>query len=110
MQSLVGGSDYDRLLNESNPGMILEHERIPFPSYPYEWAAPMLHAAGRLTLDLAASLAKEGMGLKDATPYNILFRGPQPVFVDLLSIERRDPRDAIWLPYAQFVRMFLSPL
>jgi hypothetical protein len=28
---------------------------------------------------------REGFGLKDATPYNVLFRGAQPVFVDLLS-------------------------
>jgi len=52
----------------------------------------------------------EGFGLKDATPYNILFRGPDPVFIDLLSFERRDPSDPTWLPYAQFVRTFLLPL
>ena len=52
-----------------------EHERIPFPSFPYEWPAEMLHAAGALTLDLADSALEEGFGLKDATPYNVLFRG-----------------------------------
>jgi 2-polyprenyl-3-methyl-5-hydroxy-6-metoxy-1,4-benzoquinol methylase len=70
----------------------------------------MLHTAGRLTLDLAESLLDEGLGLKDATPYNILFRGPEPVFVDLLSFERRNPGDPIWLPQAQFERTFLLPL
>ncbi len=90
--------------------MVLEHERIPFPSYPYEWAPEMLHAAGVLTLDLAEQLLAENLGLKDATPYNVLFRGAQPVFIDLLSFERREAGDAIWLPYAQFVRTFLLPL
>src|SRR5947207_2576713 len=90
--------------------MILEHERVDFPSYPYEWNPEMLHAAGMLTLDLAQALHADGLGLKDGTPYNVLFRGPEPVFIDVLSFERREPGDATWLPYAQFVRTFLLPL
>jgi SAM-dependent methyltransferase len=91
-------------------GGIAEHERIPFPSYPYEWPPEMLQAAGQLTLELATGLLREGLGVKDATPYNILFRGSSPVFVDVLSVERREPRDPIWLACAQFVRTFLLPL
>ncbi len=91
-------------------GLILEHERIPFPSYPYEWPPEMLHAAGTLTLDFATALLADGLGLKDATPYNLLFRGAQPVFTDVLSVERRHPRDPTWLQHAQFVRTFLLPL
>jgi SAM-dependent methyltransferase len=90
--------------------MMLEHERIDFPNFPYEWAPEMLHAAALLTLDVAQALLADGLGLKDATPYNILFRGPDPVFVDLLSFERRDLGDTNWLPYGQFVRTFLLPL
>jgi len=89
---------------------VLEHERIPFASFPYEWPPEMLHAAGALTLDLAKRALAEGLGLKDATPYNVLFRGSQPVFVDLLSFEPRHPLDQTWLPYAQFARTFLLPL
>jgi SAM-dependent methyltransferase len=88
---------------------LFEHERIPFPSYPYEWPPEMLAAAAALTLDLARELLP-AFSLKDASPYNILFRGPDPVFVDVLSFEPRDPHDPIWLPYAQFVRTFLLPL
>jgi SAM-dependent methyltransferase len=90
--------------------IILEHQRVTFASFPYEWPAEMLHAAGILTLDLAEELLKDGLGLKDATPYNVLFRGPEPVFIDLLSFEKRDAGDPTWLPYAQFVRTFLLPL
>ena len=89
---------------------ILEHERIPFQSFPYEWPPEMLFHAASLTLDLAESLLEGGFGLKDATPYNVLFRGSNGVFVDLLSFEQRDPCDPVWLPYAQFTRMFLLPL
>jgi len=91
-------------------GAVLAHERLTFPSYPYEWPPEMLHAAGLLTLDLALGSFEEGFGLKDATPWNVLFRGPTPVFVDWLSFERRDRHDPTWLAYAQFVRTFILPL
>ncbi|HLA10423.1 MAG TPA: class I SAM-dependent methyltransferase [Pyrinomonadaceae bacterium] len=106
----VDASVHGPEIKELPEATVWEHERIPFPSFPYEWPPEMLHAAGTLTLHLATELLKDGWGLKDATPYNILFRGPQPVFVDLLSFERRDPADPTWLPYAQFVRTFLLPL
>ena len=93
-----------------NPGAVFEHERIPFAGYPQDWPPEMLWEAGRLTLDLARAALADGFGLKDATPHNILFRGPEPVFVDALSFERRAPGDPIWKPYAQFVRTFLLPL
>ena len=89
---------------------VYEHERVTFPSYPTEWPAEMLHAAGLLTINLAIRALDEGFGLKDATPENVLFRGSAPVFVDLLSFERRGPRDSVWMPYAQFVRTFVLPL
>jgi 2-polyprenyl-3-methyl-5-hydroxy-6-metoxy-1,4-benzoquinol methylase len=89
---------------------VLEHELLPFQAFPYEWAPEMLYAAGLLTLDLAESALAEGFGLKDASPYNVLFRAANPVFVDLLSFEQRAPTDPIWLPYAQFVRTFILPL
>lgn len=89
---------------------VLEHEAVQFPTYPYEWSPQMLYQAGILTIDIAQALLEDGLGLKDATPYNILFRGPRPVLIDVLSVERRDPQDALWLPYAQFVRTFCIPL
>jgi SAM-dependent methyltransferase len=89
---------------------IVEHERVWFPSFPPEWSPEMLESAAALTLDLAEQLLPNGWGLKDASPHNILFRGPRPVFVDVLSFERRDPGDALWPAYAQFVRTFLLPL
>ncbi len=99
-----------RVYEQSHGVTIVEHERVWFPSFPYEWPAEMLHAAAGLTLDLAEALLDEGLGLKDASPYNVLFRGPRPVFVDLLSFEKRDTDDPTWLPFAQFVRAFLLPL
>lgn len=89
---------------------VLEHDRIWFPSYPYEWPRAMLQEAARITLDLSEQLLEDGYGLKDASPYNVLFRGADAVFVDALSIEKRDPADPIWRPLAQFLQTFLYPL
>jgi 2-polyprenyl-3-methyl-5-hydroxy-6-metoxy-1,4-benzoquinol methylase len=95
---------------QSDVVSFVEHEKIAFPSYPHEWSPGMLFQAGCLTLDVAEEILPEGFGLKDATPHNILFRGFEPVFIDLLSFERRDLGDSTWLPYGQFVRTFLLPL
>jgi SAM-dependent methyltransferase len=99
-----------RLYEQVEGATIVEHDRVWFPSFPYEWPAEMLHAAAVLTIDFAEQLLEDGFGLKDASPYNVLFRGPRPVFVDLLSFEPRDANDPTWLPFAQFVRTFLLPL
>lgn len=107
-QNLLRASSHPAL--EGFEGLLLEHERIDFPSYPYEWSPAMLHAAASLSLDLAEAALDFGYSLKDATPYNVLFRGPRPIFVDALSFEKRQPRDGTWKAYGQFVRSFLLPL
>lgn len=94
----------------SNGNAVVEHERIVPRSFPYEWSPRMLHAAGSLTLDLAEAALNEGFSLKDATPYNVLFKDSQPVFVDVLSFESRAPNDPTWLPFNQFIRTILLPL
>jgi SAM-dependent methyltransferase len=90
--------------------LILEHDRVAFPSYPYEWSPDMLHAAAGLTLDLAEAALAADLILKDATPYNVLFVHTAPVFVDVLSFEPREILNRAWPAYAQFVRCFLLPL
>jgi SAM-dependent methyltransferase len=90
--------------------MVVEHAPLSFPNYPYEWAPEMLRAAAEMTLELAEGATREGFTLKDATPYNLIYDGSRPVFVDLLSFRRGDPRESIWQPYGQFVRTFVLPL
>lgn len=90
--------------------ILFKHRKISFPSYPYEWPAEMLHAAGVLTTDIVAAILKDGAGLKDATPFNVLFDGPNPIFIDLASFERRRSGDPFWLPEGQLLRNFMYPL
>ena len=90
--------------------VLLEHERIFFPTYPWEWTPSQWIEAGTLTLDLCKEALDEGFILKDATPLNVLFSGHGATFVDILSFERRDLKSPLWIAYAQFVRTFLLPL
>jgi 2-polyprenyl-3-methyl-5-hydroxy-6-metoxy-1,4-benzoquinol methylase len=90
--------------------LVLRHPRISFQSYPWEWAPALWLAAAELTLNLCGDLIERGWLLKDATPLNVLFQGTQPIFVDVLSIQRLDPHQPIWLAYGQFVRTFLLPM
>jgi SAM-dependent methyltransferase len=88
----------------------MEHDRIFFPSYPWEWCIEQWASAAILTLDLCEKLVAQGLILKDATPLNILFSGTQPVLVDVLSIETREPTNPLWNAYGQFMRTFILPM
>lgn len=111
---LVGLLDPSSLANDdplrAESPMPMLHPRIPFPSYAHEWSASMLHAAAVLTVELASTALDAGFELKDASPFNILFDGSMPVFVDAASFERRTPGRWIWSPLAQFEKSFLLPL
>ena len=88
---------------------LLETEKIPFVSYPYEWSFGQLQAAALLTLDIQLLLLEHGFTLKDATPFNVQFLGTRPVFIDLLSFEVLEPGRP-WQAYRQFCESFLAPL
>jgi ribosomal protein L11 methylase PrmA len=88
---------------------LLRHERVPFISYPYEWTFSMLKDAALLELDLVLAGLDEGLILKDASPYNVQWRGAHPVFIDVGSFERLRPGEP-WAGYRQFCMLFLYPL
>lgn len=90
-------------------GEIIEHQRIPFVSYPYEWSFGMLKDAGLLHLDIIERCLRHDIILKDATAYNAQFIGSRPVFIDVLSFARLEEGEP-WAGYSQFCKMFLFPL
>lgn len=93
----------------SSGGRVIEPERIPFISYPYEWSFNMWQDAALLTLQIASAALKYGMVLKDATPFNIQFIKGRPVFIDTLSFENYE-EGSHWVAYRQFCECFLAPL
>jgi ribosomal protein L11 methylase PrmA len=91
------------------PSYVLEHPRLPFVSYPYEWSFYQLKTAAIHHLKLHRSLLAHGFTLSDASAYNVQFDGPRPVFIDRLSV--RPYRDGeVWYGHRQFCEQFLNPI
>src|SRR5215218_1439916 len=88
---------------------VLRHERVPFVSYPYEWPFSMLKDAALLQLAICRRALRADLAIKDASPYNVQWRGTRPVFVDVGSFERLRPAEP-WAGYRQFCMLFLYPL
>jgi hypothetical protein len=88
---------------------VVRHPRLRFISYPYEWSFAMLRDAALNQLELVHSAANAGVGVKDATPYNVQFVGSKPIFIDAGSFQPRKDSDP-WFGYQQFCEMFLYPL
>jgi ribosomal protein L11 methylase PrmA len=98
--------------SRSGPGELyvtLRPEPVPFISYPYEWAFSQLKDAALTTLRIQETALGLDMTLKDASAYNIQFRGGRPVFIDTLSFERYE-EGRPWVGYRQFCQHFLAPL
>lgn len=89
--------------------VVLEHPRLPFISYPYEWTFSGLKTAALLHLDLHLELLADDFTLSDATAYNVQFEGTQPIFIDHLSIVPYED-GALWVGQRQFAMQFLNPL
>jgi len=90
-------------------GLVVEHPRIPFISYVYEWPFEMLKAAAIRSLEILQLALEKDLILKDATPYNIQFMGSNPLLIDVGSFERYK-EGTPWIGYSQFCRTFLNPL
>ena len=88
---------------------VIRPEVVPFVSYPYEWTFGQLRDAALLTLDVQAAAIAADWTLKDASAYNVAFRGVTPVLIDHLSFQRL-PADSPWVAYQQFCEHFLAPL
>jgi hypothetical protein len=102
-------ADVERLEEASGWAAVLEHEIVPFVSYPFEWSFGMLRAAAELQLELLAEALRAGLTMKDASSYNVQWRGARPVFIDVPSFEPYRDGDP-WVGYRQFCELCLYPL
>lgn len=88
---------------------VLEPDRVPFLSWPWEWSFSQWKDAAIAVLDIQRAAVEHGMRLKDASAFNVQFHHGRPVWIDTLSFE--DNADgAPWIAYRQFCRHFLAPL
>jgi len=93
----------------ADAALMLEHPRLHPWAYPYEWSFSLLQRAALFHLELHLDLLERGFTLSDASAYNIQFRGPNPIFIDHLSI-RPHREGEFWLGHRQFCEQFLNPL
>jgi len=89
--------------------LVLQHERVPELSWPWEWSFSMLRDAALLQLSLLQRALPAGFDMADATPFNFQFRGANPQLIDTGSLRLRQ-QHGIWEGYRQFCEQFLAPL
>ncbi|RZJ64491.1 MAG: class I SAM-dependent methyltransferase, partial [Flavobacterium sp.] len=95
--------------SKSDEAIVLEADKIPFISYPYEWSFPQYKHAALLTLKIQKSCLENGFTLKDASAFNITFYNAKPIFIDTLSFDFYIEGEP-WMAYKQFIMHFLGPL
>jgi SAM-dependent methyltransferase len=88
--------------------IVVESDRLPVVSYPQEWPTALLLEAGRMIARLGRALAEHGFTLADAHPWNVLFDGTRPVWVDLGAIVPARPVTDAWV--AEYRRHIAMPL
>jgi ribosomal protein L11 methylase PrmA len=94
---------------QGSAGEVLEHERVRFVSYPYEWPFSLLKMAALFHLALNMDAIRHGLKMVDASAFNVQFEGVRPIFIDVLSFDRY-VADEPWLAHTQFCTQFLNPL
>jgi hypothetical protein len=96
-------------VEDKTEGTVFHAKRICPVTYPYEWTFHQLKDAALLTLKIQKLALLNSYSLKDATPFNIVFRGHHPVFVDYFSFEPYKENSS-WVAFEQFMKMFYLPL
>ena len=105
---LVRGETRDKLVGP-DAYQLIQPQKIPFVSYPFEWSFSQLRDAALLTLRIQLAALEHGMTLKDASAYNVQFLDGKPIFIDTLSFEAYHDGTP-WQAYRQFCQHFLAPL
>ena len=105
IQTKILNDDEKKKLNLNLSDVILEHIKIPYISYPYEWSFNQLKTAAIFHLDFNLFLLDLGASLIDASAFNIQYIGSKPIFIDTLSIEKYVNREPC-IGHKQFCENF----
>ena len=101
--------DDNLILEKFKNKIILEHKKLDYISYPYEWSFDQLKNAAIHHLDFHIFLLNNEATLLDASAFNIQFSGHKTVFIDVLSIKEYEEGE-YWKAHKQFCENFLNPL
>jgi len=86
--------------------LVIEHAKLDPVSYPYEWSFSMLKDAALTTLKVNTIARKYHFQTHDCHPYNIVFDGTQPKYVDFGSFRKNGTKFKAWRAYEEFIRSY----
>lgn len=89
--------------------LVLEHEKL-LHTLQHEWTFSMIRNAALTILEVNEICNRHGYELKDGHLFNMLFRGTQPVWVDLGSIIPDNNKNGQWSAYEEFLNAVLVPM
>ena len=89
--------------------VVLEHPVIPYVTFPYEWTPSAFKDAAKAILQINIRLMEHGYCTQDGYPWNILFDGSTPKFIDFTSIVKL-PADGKWLGIDDFNNCCINAL
>jgi|694.fasta_scaffold82197_4 ribosomal protein L11 methylase PrmA len=97
------------LKEQLKSSFLLEHQKLEYVSYPYEWSFEQLRDAALHHLNYQIFLLEKNFELTDASAYNIQFIRSKPIFIDCLSLNKYEEGNP-WFGHNQFCEQFLNPL
>ena len=100
---------YSYLKESDDNTFLVVQERIEIITYPSEWTPEALRHAALCTLKVNLVLNKYGLELTDAHPFNVVFDGVRPKFVDLGSFVVKKSKFS-WRAEFEFINSFYYPL
>lgn len=89
--------------------LVLQHEKISRVIYPFEWSPEMLRKAALCVLDVNECANKYGYELKDAHPFNVIFKYNKPLYIDFGSIVKQRYEDS-WRAKKEFINCYINHL
>ena len=104
----IVNNQFEKLIDDNNC-YFLEHQKLDYISYPYEWGFYQLKDAALHHLNFQIFLLEKNFVLIDSSAYNIQFLKNKPIFIDVLSIEKYNEGE-FWKGHSQFLQQFLNPL
>jgi hypothetical protein len=105
------------LLAQSEPAAIavegfdLVRKIVPTPrvSYVYEWCPAMWKDAAQMMINMLSELLPRNLTLRNPHPWNVLFFGCRPLYIDQGSIVRFQ-EESFWRSYEKLCRFLIHPL